>query len=225
MNNLKTAALMALAAYDDYPEVDGFSVLPFRKANVQGFVAENKYDTWIAFAGTNDVQDWIENLDTRLDDAVFGRAHSGFLRALDVVWPEVLMHTRTFSRVHLVGHSLGGALAALAGKRLIDEEARFNVRVYTFGQPRCGDVQWAQFVKMVLGDRYLRVCNEGDIIPFMPAWPRFAHAGESLFFDADGNRITQTAFRLFFSAIRAMLRRKTTDAHSMDRYLANVAGA
>ena len=49
------------------------------------------------------------------------------------------------------GHSLGGALASLAGVTLKANFPSTPLRVYTFGQPRTGDRAFADLVESVVG--------------------------------------------------------------------------
>ncbi len=146
MNNIKLAARMALEAYSDSPTMEGFSVSPFCVGNIQGFSARKNDELWIVFCGTNDVKDWLDNLDARKEMMEHGCVHAGFNHALDTVWESVLkaIGPNGWNNLYCVGHSLGGALAALTGSRLSRATAWLNLHVITFGQPRCGDRQWAQ---------------------------------------------------------------------------------
>jgi predicted lipase len=46
------------------------------------------------------------------------------------------------------GHSLGGALALIAGTEVkMNYGNKFEIEVHTFGQPRVGEVNLAQFMK------------------------------------------------------------------------------
>ncbi|CAL3961940.1 unnamed protein product [Diplocarpon coronariae] len=92
--------------------------------------------------------------------------------------------------VHLVGHSLGGAVAALAGLEL--DAGGFAPVVTTFGEPRIGNVGLRAFVDEVFGrggdrgdrgwdgDRYRRVTHVDDPVPLLPLseWGYRSHAGE-----------------------------------------------
>jgi hypothetical protein len=93
--------------------------------------------------------------------------------------------------LNLVGHSLGGAVAALAA---LDLEGRgFNPIVTTFGEPRVGNKGLVEFLdkrfsltstdKLDEDDtkiRYRRVTHVNDPVPLLPLseWSFAMHAGE-----------------------------------------------
>ncbi|KAL3124754.1 hypothetical protein niasHT_001591 [Heterodera trifolii] len=73
--------------------------------------------------------------------------------------------------LRITGHSMGGALAALAASfiahhKLIASGASFNrrIRLYTFGAVHCGDRRWALELKRAVPDSF-RVINHWDIVP------------------------------------------------------------
>lgn len=94
-------------------------------------------------------------------------------------------------RLHLVGHSLGGAVAALAG---LDFQARgWNPVVTTFGEPRIGNVGLENYLDqrfnlvrendvaaLDVALQYRRVTHIDDPIPLLPLseWDFAMHAGE-----------------------------------------------
>lgn len=89
-------------------------------------------------------------------------------------------------QVTLVGHSLGGAVAALAG---LEFEARgWEPRVTTFGEPRIGNQALMEYIDdrfklgMEVGDNstYRRVTHVDDPVPLLPLkeWGYRMHAGE-----------------------------------------------
>ncbi|KAL1965610.1 hypothetical protein VTN77DRAFT_5287 [Rasamsonia byssochlamydoides] len=91
--------------------------------------------------------------------------------------------------VVLVGHSLGGAVAALAGLEM--QLRGWGPRVTTFGEPRVGNQALAQFIDEVFdlvseeekGDddiAFRRVTHINDPIPLLPLeeWGYQMHAGE-----------------------------------------------
>lgn len=92
----------------------------------------------------------------------------------------------------LVGHSLGGAVAALAGLEM--KLRGWSPRVTTFGEPRVGNLALAQFIDEVfdlISDdgkeeddddniAYRRVTHVNDPVPLLPLedWGYRMHAGE-----------------------------------------------
>ncbi|MBF0214129.1 MAG: lipase family protein [Magnetococcales bacterium] len=228
-NRIELAARMALQAYNDSPALTGFVISPFKVGNIQGFGARKGDDLWIAFCGTNDAEDWLDNLDARKEPAMSGSVHTGFNQALDEIWTMVLdlIAQRGWRRLHLVGHSMGGALAALAGSRLPGVTAWMEMHIITFGQPRCGDRRWASDMEMLFPESYLRVSNAGDPVPHLPTCWRFRHSGREIYFDHHGVSVAPSLWHRMGSAFQSLVldRRAplaTLHAHSMSRYLANV---
>ncbi|RPB11172.1 alpha/beta-hydrolase [Morchella conica CCBAS932] len=82
-------------------------------------------------------------------------------------------------RLTLVGHSLGGAVAALAA---LDYKGRgWDPHVTTFGEPKVGNQGLADYFDARFGaETYRRVTHAEDPVPLVPlgAWGYRQHAGE-----------------------------------------------
>lgn len=226
---LALAANMAAQAYDSTAQLPDFDVTQHVHGNIQWFVARNASDLWIVFRGTDELADWVDNLDAEKTISAQGYVHKGFSDALDRVWSFVLaeVYSRGISRLHFVGHSLGGALAAIAASRCLLGSLDDRVYLWTFGQPRCGDKPWADWMDERLGQRYVRVFNAGDIVPHLPTFMRFRHAGTEVFFDEHGSVVTPTSLHRVMAAIEVIRTQLPSSilrfgAHSMGRYQDNV---
>lgn len=128
--------------------------------------------TVVVFRGTSELRDWLVNLQvapTRWPGG--GRVHRGFLRALLRVWRPLRLRLRQCpGPLFATGHSLGGALATLAGAALRPHA------IYSFGAPRVGDAAFANALAAPLH----RVVHGSDLVPELPpAGPllQFADAG------------------------------------------------
>ncbi|TVY81187.1 Lipase A [Lachnellula suecica] len=111
--------------------------------------------------------------------------HTGFLTSWHNTRPFILPHlTRLKTQypsydLSLVGHSLGGAVAALAG--LECEALGWEPTVTTFGEPRVGNAGLRDYIDDAFGEgRYRRVTHVDDPVPLLPLseWGYRAHAGE-----------------------------------------------
>ncbi|TVY33131.1 Lipase A, partial [Lachnellula subtilissima] len=119
--------------------------------------------------------------------------HTGFWTSWQNTRPFVLPHLKTIRekypdyKVELVGHSLGGAVAALAGLEF--EALGWEPVVTTFGEPRVGNEALRDYIDEVfelngerelLHGRYRRVTHVDDPVPLLPLqeWGYRAHAGE-----------------------------------------------
>ncbi|PIA19351.1 alpha/beta-hydrolase, partial [Coemansia reversa NRRL 1564] len=105
--------------------------------------------------------------------------HSGFLDSVRGVIDRLGRHLEQLMSdypeyvVIFTGHSKGGAEAVLSALDLVRsiEGLHQRIRVWTFGQPRVGDAQFASFYNQQLGAVTYRVTSFGDPVVAMP--PRF----------------------------------------------------
>ncbi|KAI9670414.1 MAG: hypothetical protein M1817_004457 [Caeruleum heppii] len=121
--------------------------------------------------------------------------HYGFLRSWKHTRPHVLPHIERLTqeypdyRLTLVGHSLGGAVAALAS---LDFSRRaWNPQVTTFGEPRIGNMALMKYIDARFNTSnnghgvsefhsYRRVTHVNDPVPLLPLeeWGYHMHSGE-----------------------------------------------
>lgn len=102
--------------------------------------------------------------------------HSGFWAAAQTILPQVrsTLRGRNVSTIHLVGHSLGGAIATLLADSLGDTGCRLIL--YTFGAPRAGVGLHAEYLTNKLGtNNIFRVYHDTDLVPMVPVYP-YCHA-------------------------------------------------
>jgi len=69
--------------------------------------------------------------------------------------------------VYVAGHSLGGSLATLCASALVGQKLIPNPMVYTFGEPRTGDVEFAKAFATQVTNAW-RVINFIDPVPHVP---------------------------------------------------------
>ena len=88
------------------------------------------------------------------------------------------------SKIFVTGHSLGGALAVFAA---VDLKKNFypetSIILYTYGQPRVGNVDFSNFIFSQLDGSYVRVTHYDDLVTHVP--PKisgFKHAGNELWY-------------------------------------------
>lgn len=135
--------------------------------------------------------DWLVNLNFgKTASERNGKVHQGFKQALDEVWdPPDREGSDSLKKylddvcdggrrkVWITGHSLGGALAALAASRHEPTSG-----LYTFGAPRIGD---RSFVKE-FGVPAYRFVNCEDVVTGFPLRGQYRHVGENRIIDANG---------------------------------------
>jgi triacylglycerol lipase len=150
--------------------------------NTCGLLGECPAAVVIAFAGTDPAvwQTVITDFTLRLG----GDTHAGFQAAADAVRPEIdkaIALSRAAQKPLLMaGHSLGGAIAALAASRAADQGAA-PAAVYGFGMPRVGNARFHAHYTAALGERTFRLVHGIDIVPTVPpSILGFRHVGRML---------------------------------------------
>lgn len=154
----------------------------------------------LVFRGSEQqLNDWLVNFNTRRSDGPGGFVHRGFRDALEAVWTPIRaqLAARKVRDLWISGHSLGGALAVLAAARCVlgdsstgeglPESGLRVCGVYTYGQPRVGDWQFAAAYEDALGLKTFRFVNRDDVVPRVPlASTGFRHVGRRFYFDHRG---------------------------------------
>lgn len=132
--------------------------------------------------------------------------HSGFWQSWQNTRTIILPHLELARlkhpsyALHLVGHSLGGAVAALAGLEM--DALKWDPTITTFGEPKIGNDGLRTFIdarfglsssnatnshaatttknNIEIGNRYRRVTHVDDPVPLLPLseWGYKPHAGE-----------------------------------------------
>lgn len=101
--------------------------------------------------------------------------HGGFAKVFQSCIPDIerILGRESYSAIHCVGHSMGGALATLCAEHLSLPRGR-QPYLYSFGAPRVGSFAHCNYMKSHLGDRINRYYYSSDIITWMPPFP-FVH--------------------------------------------------
>lgn len=158
-----------------------------------GFVADDPASQTrvIAFRGTLQPNEWVRNIQARQSAYAGGaKVHEGFLAIFQTLTFEAAANADALGealpslvggrKTAVVGHSLGAALATLAGvdaARRAPDQTR-DLRVVTIASPRVGDAGFAALARQV--PRIDRVCNLVDVVPAVPpSGPdgRYTHVG------------------------------------------------
>jgi len=156
-------------------ELGGFAVQTFAFGPVFGYLARGNDDRVLAFRGTASpletwetaIKQWITNIDFDQIAGHDGKVHRGFSTALEPAWQTIRQLVGSESaRLWVTGHSLGGALAILAGARLFHEGCPPK-GVYTFGAPCVGDDAFSRAYQVLLH----RVEHANDIVCHLPPPP------------------------------------------------------
>jgi predicted lipase len=178
--------------FDTYPVLhDLFSnITTFEVEAHWGMVVSNRDYAVLAFRGTDSNLEWAHTFTYRQNPWITGKAHAGFVQALDLLWENVMAalydaHVIDEEKtLWVTGHSLGGALALLAANRLDHIGIKVH-EVQTFGTPQVLDPVAANAYPIPVR----RFINNEDPIP-QTSWPTlfdtYAHVGEEYFLLASG---------------------------------------
>ena len=150
----------------------------------------------LGFEGTPDEQPgWALDILGALSCDEWGMhgitVHAGFRAVADAMWNHVNDKygplKEKWSRVHVTGHSLGGAIAVLIAMRLEDEGVPYQA--VTFAQPKVTDAEGGrQYASLNL----TRVVFEDDPVPTLP-W-HLSHFQHALVIYEDGSIGVRPAF-------------------------------
>ncbi|PIR00003.1 MAG: lipase [Nitrospinae bacterium CG11_big_fil_rev_8_21_14_0_20_45_15] len=194
----------------------GFTEFEFYdREGTQAFLAANDETIIVAFRGTEPpiLADWMTDFDFKQVPGPAGKVHAGFAKALSIVWRRILkkiISIRSASAVDLqtmqrgdgkkagpanrnvptlwiTGHSLGAALALLATAELKLREDRPVRGLYTFGQPRAGNQDFAHAFNSVFKERTYRFANNNDVVTRVaPRLLGYSHTGSIYYIEHDG---------------------------------------
>ena len=255
-----TLAHASYAAYENKPETyEGFQdfqfdeLIPFASdpkkdgGATRGFLAARQDAIVLVFRGTDieSVQDWAINLNALQIQDNGAKVHQGFGLALASVWDKITVPLQKLveqrkRKVWITGHSLGGALATLATRRLLNMKIG-QIETHTFGQPRVGDKAMGKQITSPFY-RFAYVSDPVPLVPFgVPKAMDYTHAGTLKQIDAAGNihedasnlvshvtatfhAIKQIKDELLGNDLKTFVRERIKD-HFMPNYVEKIANA
>ncbi|MGD1854300.1 MAG: hypothetical protein ACFB2W_08605 [Leptolyngbyaceae cyanobacterium] len=211
----------------------------------------------LAFRGTQEVRDWTTNLNMRLRNFTIrragkttlssykGKVHTGFFLGWAEIERDVLDQlerwrttdlkngiSRPLPPLLITGHSLGGALATMAAAAL-HENGVDVAGLYTFGQPRVGDLTFSRQLNANLSGKVFRFVNNNDIVPHVPPpfslqnpFRLYGHLGAVKYFDSKGllmanYKAVNRALDSFFSLTKGIFKSglDLISDHNMSYYI------
>lgn len=167
--------------------------------NTEVYIAQNDQVIVVAFRGSeapttlDGLKDWLlTNANNYLilpegqsgtefaAAGVGARFHRGFLEALAMVWDKLFaaidQAQKTKERpLWITGHSLGGALALLAGWRFNRNFISVN-EIVTFGAPMIGNDTAAKAFEQQFTGKIFRYVDLEDVVPHLPSVSLLANA-------------------------------------------------
>lgn len=164
-----------------------FKYFDIVECDTQAFVLEKADEIYVVFQGSQSPFDWFKNFCLELKGiSDVGHHHTGFMDVSEKSFSQIgvhlleLMKKNSKAKVVLTGHSLGGAMATMYAFLLKQKYSDINIKsLITFGQPRCGDKPFSEYLNSLNID-YKRFINFGDYISDTPPPTKFgnwSHAG------------------------------------------------
>ena len=204
-------ALLSGVAYKDPEEASktfkhyGFTNYRFiDKEGAQCYIMWNDIDAIIAFRGTEpkETSDIKADLNAIQRQGMHntGDVHGGFQGEIKKVWDDLNFTVADIQdrKIHITGHSLGGAMATICAKRL-QEEGIHPHCLYTYGSPRVGDKRWVSSLNV---DHY-RFQNNNDVVCKVPFWMMgYRHHGKNVYIGYNGKICKMNMWRRFIDSMR-----------------------
>lgn len=179
-----SAAYWANEAY----EGDWEDRLLFTSGPHQCIVTTDGDDMVIAFRGTESLRDVITSFKSSQVkcEGAKGKVHKGYHQAVWKLLPPIMPHINNhIGKIYMVGHSMGGAIAAIAGN-IIEGSVE---SVYTFNSPKVGDATFAKHYNKNI----FRFCSRNDKIQNFPHDTeeiRWHHVGCRIQLESRGHSIS-----------------------------------
>ena len=199
---LQTRAVSGLSGVIGTRKESGYAMVLHGRGRRRGEVA-------VVFRGTQTAVDWLSNANYRGTSGPFGgMVHTGFYDIFRSMEREVMRQVQAAdpSHLHVVGHSLGGAIGHLFAGRCAERNLA-TVELYSFGAPRSGADHFVGSLSRLIGAQNMRrVFAQNDPVPMVPIWP-YIHAPLA----GDGLQVAGRSGIISF------------DAHLMPHYIQQVA--
>jgi hypothetical protein len=193
---VSSQATMAALGFTNFQWIDLTTVFK----DVCAFIVSSDEFHLLVFRGTKLPQDWMTDLyctPVRFEwiftgGPTIGEIHSGFGHCLADKFGEItqkLSGRDSTLPLVITGHSLGGALAALAGAcfTVLGSSVPGVSSIYTFGQPRIGLHDFCNTYSRIMSDKLVRFVNKQDLVPRVPfrGWD-YSDEGTMIHFDSTG---------------------------------------
>jgi hypothetical protein len=197
---LASAAYLSADAFQQRAKEFGFSESKFFDSSTNQHCTDAQAGVgvvpgvgiFITYRGSESTTDFLRDATAiRSTSSAYGegQVHKGFQQQTEALFLDISGHVKATMKanpdlpVYFTGHSLGGAVARMAVSRVMTNLDRGDSKgqiggVYTFGGPAIGDQTFEKNWNQRLaahGASYIRVRNEEDPVPLLPAI-NFRHA-------------------------------------------------
>lgn len=187
MNILKSCVLLSKKAYKNKKYDCGVNTTKEHWHEIENsafFTCWVDNNFFIVFRGSNDIKDWIDNLEFAQIKTIKGRKyHKGhyeqYLNLKNYIIDELknALSANNINKIYFTGHSLGGSLATIAISDLISEKSSLLkdypnfkniIASYTFGSNKNMNRKAKNFFNKNISES-IRCVNGDDVVPKLPA--------------------------------------------------------
>lgn len=165
---------------DKATRIKGYEVYLIKLGNDVLKVYENDLEIIFAFRGSDDVKDWINNL----QQGLFDKVHEGFSKSAIRFRPflKKILGLDGAKQVYFVGHSRGAALATL-GAYYCAKVQKLPCSCFAYESPRIGRSDFKDEYNR-LPIYHTTVRNGWDIVTCLPTYIQgFRHVGKMIELD------------------------------------------
>lgn len=166
--------------------------------DTHGFIGkmEEENALYVVYRGSSSITNWLDDIDAYMVDypeCEYCYVHEGFYYSQQSVIKGIINHIKyqvketKFDKIVVTGHSLGGALALLTAIELINNNFE-NVKLITFGSPRVGNAEFANYASKLVDDRS-RVTHYKDAAVHCPFHEDFTHISGEWYQDPIGLKL------------------------------------
>ena len=172
----------------------------FARDKTCAFLASNDRFAVLAFRGTEaNMQNILTDINIRFHhDRSGAKTATGFSNAYALVAKEIADAIDTLDPglpLYITGHSLGGALAAIASTRICPSDR--IAACYTYGCPRVGN---AEFVNQLWKVPVYRQVHRSDVVPHAPLAFGYRQAGDFRYIKRNGKMVQDPNTIAFLSS-------------------------
>jgi len=167
LTNQKIQGISGGIIYQIFNRSTGFAL------TAEGTSPKFKKHHIIGIRGSDSIPDWLSNANIAITLGPKNlEVHSGFQKVFNSMLPSFNQYVTTHKPrcLHLVGHSLGAAVAELTA--MWASERGIPTKLYTFGAPRVVLENSAH--RAAHNIKHYRVTHGADPVPNVPVWP-FTH--------------------------------------------------
>lgn len=146
---------------------------------------------YVVHQGTNDLKDWLKNIDTGNRYTPAGvKSREGFYLHARATWRGVrnIIADSKASHIVFTGHSLGGITSTIQAQLSFEMFSQYQntMSIVTFGAPRGLGASGATRVSENLEGKISRFVSKGDLVPSMPLSLFWRHT-DGLAYISNGN--------------------------------------